>query len=93
MDDRIAVSARIEGLVQGVSFRAWVRDESRRRGLAGWVRNEADGSVVALIAGPSDAVHAMEEVLWHGPPAARVSSVELTEGTADPWPETFDVRR
>jgi acylphosphatase len=40
--------ARISGRVQGVSYRVWARGE----GLTGWVRNESDGSVSALIAAP-----------------------------------------
>ena len=48
-----AVRVRITGRVQGVYFRGWTRDEAARLGLDGWVRNEADGSVTALIAGPA----------------------------------------
>ena len=81
---RVAVSARITGRVQGVAFRAWTRNEAERRGLSGWVRNEPDGSVRALLIGPADAFSAMLEALKDGPPAARVSQV-LTE-TVDPQP-------
>ena len=49
--ERRAVRVRIAGRVQGVNFRAWTRDEAERLGLDGWVRNEADGSVTALLAG------------------------------------------
>ena len=66
---------RILGRVQGVSFRVWTRDEARKLGLVGWVRNEADGSVAALISGPEDAVTLMLERLHDGPPAAWVSKV------------------
>lgn len=81
---RVAVSARITGRVQGVAFRAWTRNEAEWRGLSGWVRNEPDGSVRALLIGPADAVSAMLEALKDGPPAARVSQV-LTE-MVDPQP-------
>ncbi|WP_043622585.1 acylphosphatase [Ensifer sp. ZNC0028] len=66
---------RILGRVQGVSFRVWTRDEARRLGLVGWVRNEADGSVAALISGPEAAVTLMLERLYDGPPVASVSKV------------------
>ncbi|MFK0277035.1 acylphosphatase [Ensifer sp. NPDC090286] len=66
---------RILGRVQGVSFRVWTRDEARKLGLVGWVRNEADGSVAALISGPEAAVTLMLERLHDGPPGAWVSKV------------------
>ncbi|MGF6158180.1 acylphosphatase [Ensifer sp. KUDG1] len=66
---------RILGRVQGVSFRVWTRDEARRLGLVGWVRNEANGSVAALISGPEAAVTLMLERLHDGPPGASVSKV------------------
>ncbi len=52
MAGEVTVRARVTGRVQGVWFRGWTEAEARRLGLAGWVKNEADGSVTALIAGP-----------------------------------------
>ena len=82
MAERPAVHVRISGRVQGVYFRAWTRGEAERLGLDGWVRNEADGSVTALVAGPRQSVDAMLALLHQGPPAAVVSSVIVEE--ADP---------
>jgi len=80
--DRVASKVRISGRVQGVFFRAWARDEAERLGLDGWVRNEHDGSVTALIAGSSESVEAMIGLLQRGPPEARVAKVAAEE--ADP---------
>ncbi|WP_404402257.1 acylphosphatase [Pelagibacterium halotolerans] len=72
----IAVRARIFGHVQGVAFRAWTQTEAEKHGLAGWVRNEPDGSVQTLVIGPSSQVAAMVRALHQGPPAAQVTNVE-----------------
>lgn len=74
MNDR-AVLVRISGRVQGVSFRVWTLREARRLGLNGWVRNESDGSVNALISGSEEAVASMLEAFWQGPLGADVRSV------------------
>ncbi len=77
-DDREtkALRVRISGRVQGVSFRAWTAEWAEALGISGWVRNEPDGTVAALIAGPEGAVDAMLSALQDGPPAARVTSVD-----------------
>jgi acylphosphatase len=76
---RRAVDLHVTGRVQGVSFRWYAAREATRLGLAGWVRNEPDGSVRAHAEGPAEAID--EFVAWcrHGPPAARVASVTTSE--------------
>ena len=71
----LAVRVRIEGRVQRVWFRAWTVEEASKRGLDGWVRNCADGSVEALLAGPEAVVQDMVAACWKGPPKARVDKV------------------
>ncbi len=45
------LSARFEGRVQGVGFRATTRSIASRSGVTGWVRNEPDGSVQLEVQG------------------------------------------
>jgi len=73
------VHIRIEGRVQGVGFRAWVADEANALGLHGWVRNRRDGTVEALVGGDADAVAQMLHRCEQGPPAARVTGVEIVD--------------
>ena len=73
------VRVRITGRVQGVSYRAWTRATAVRMNLTGWVRNEADGAVLAQISGPETMVATMLEALWKGPPAAIVDNVEVSD--------------
>jgi acylphosphatase len=77
--ERHAAKVRISGHVQGVYFRAWTRGEAERLSLDGWVRNENDGSVTALIAGPRGDVDAMIALLHRGPPDAVVSQVVVED--------------
>ena len=88
--DETVIEAVVTGRVQGVSFRAWTQDEARARGLRGWVRNEADGSVRACIAGPQDVVEGMVAALHDGPPAARVDGV-ATAPAAPPAGRDFAI--
>jgi acylphosphatase len=78
-----AVAVRVKGRVQGVSFRAWTRGEAQERGLSGWVRNGADGSVSAHIEGPAAAVDAMLGALHEGPPAAEVHEVTAQDAAPE----------
>ena len=71
----VAKLVRITGRVQSVSFRVWTKGEAERLGLRGWVRNEPDGSVSALIAGLEASVTAMLERFQSGPRGAAVVSV------------------
>lgn len=88
-----AVEARITGRVQGVGFRAWAAREASALGLAGWVRNEPDGSVSALLAGDTAAVDAMLVILRHGPPAALVGDLRTRPAEAAALPDEFRILR
>lgn len=88
-----AVRLRVRGLVQGVGFRWSLCREAQGLGLRGWVRNRSDGSVEALAWGEAEAVAELLAWAAQGPPAARVSGVEILEAApeADPT-EGFEQR-
>lgn len=69
----------ITGRVQGVGFRFSAHAEATRLGLAGSASNRPDGSLEVEIEGDEAAVETMLEWLRHGPPAARVDGVEVTD--------------
>lgn len=85
---------RIRGAVQGVGYRYALRREAEKLGVAGWVRNRADGSVEALLHGSAQAVGALTAWARTGPPAARVMEVAIEP--AEPADERpcagFDLR-
>lgn len=70
------VRIRVHGRVQGVWFRAHTRDAGRRLGLAGWVRNEPDGSVAAVAEGPRIDCEALVAWCHEGSPLSRVERVD-----------------
>ncbi|MFW5655676.1 MAG: acylphosphatase [Roseicyclus sp.] len=79
-EEKTAFMVNVTGRVQGVSFRAWTKSEADARGLSGWVRNEPDGSVSALIEGPAEAVAGMLKAFEKGPALARVEAVSTMPG-------------
>lgn len=83
----------IQGLVQGVSYRATARDEARGRGLHGWVRNLPNGDVEALAQGEGADVDTFIAWCHQGPDEARVSGVTVTERSADEALGPFTVVR
>jgi acylphosphatase len=74
---------RITGRVQGVGYRDALRAEALRRGVTGWVRNRADGSVEALVQGAPEAVEAVLTWARTGPSAARVTGVDARPPSPD----------
>jgi acylphosphatase len=69
----------IRGRVQGVGFRWFVEREAHILQVAGWVRNNADGSVEVLAQGSRDQLVGLHSRLREGPRAARVDAVEESE--------------
>jgi acylphosphatase len=75
----VARHLRVRGRVQGVNYRAWIRDGATSRGVAGWAGNESDGSVELWLEGEPDAVADVERAAGEGPPWGEVASVEGTD--------------
>ena len=75
----IARHLLIRGRVQGVGYREWAMRTAQSRGLTGWVRNRADGSVEALVCGNGSAVEGFVEACRNGPSLARVDAVDCRE--------------
>jgi acylphosphatase len=66
----------VRGRVQGVGFRWFVDHEARQLGLAGWVRNNIDGTVEVLAIGNDQQLATLFNKLRRGPRAARVDDVQ-----------------
>ena len=80
----------VDGWVQGVGFRWWVRVRALELGLAGWAKNLDDGRVEIVAEGPRPAC-AQLLALLHGPAApGRVADIAARWGEPDePGPASF----
>jgi acylphosphatase len=81
----------VHGWVQGVFFRAETRERARSLSVAGWVRNNHDGTVEAVFEGPGERVESLVRWCERGPSGAEVDEVEVV------WEESqgltgFEVR-
>jgi acylphosphatase len=92
-DEHAILTVRITGRVQGVGYREWTRRQAIALGLTGWVRNEADGSVVALIAGSGQAVATLVDRLWKGPQLASVTGATTGIAETTEIPKDFRIAR
>jgi acylphosphatase len=82
----------VTGHVQGVFFRNSAKVQAESLGLAGFVQNEGDGSVLVVIEG--DPAQLDQFIAWcgEGPPDAAVARVEVTDEAAEGL-SGFEVRR
>ena len=69
----------VRGRVQGVGFRWFVEREAHILKIAGWVRNNSDGTVEVLAQGTRDQLSGLRSRLQEGPRAARVDDVDESE--------------
>jgi acylphosphatase len=67
----------VHGRVQGVFFRDTARRLAERQGVAGWARNNRDGTVEAVFEGEAEAVERLVAFCREGPRGAHVEAVEV----------------
>ena len=82
----------VSGRVQGVWFRAATRERALALQLQGVAKNLPDGGVEVLAIGADDALDALEQWLWQGPPLAKVAQVQRQSLEAGVTYEGFDTR-
>ena len=87
-----AVRALVSGRVQGVGFRWFVLRQARRSGVAGDVRNLADGRVEVRARGTAEGLEQLLGAVREGPPGARVDDLETRELDPALLSDGFDVR-
>ncbi|WP_143962736.1 acylphosphatase [Litoribacter populi] len=83
---------KVIGKVQGVFFRKSTLEKAKELDVAGWVKNESDGSVLAEIEGHRHAVMAMEAWLKQGPERAEVENLIIQDGEEQGY-KSFEIIR
>lgn len=81
----------ISGYVQGVFFRAYVKEKAKGLRIAGWIRNLPDGRVEAVFEGEKKGVDEMIKWCYKGSPGAKIREVEVKEEEVR-GEEGFEVR-
>jgi len=92
--DPSSIQARrflVRGRVQGVGFRWFVEREAHILGIAGWVRNNADGAVEVFAQGTREQINNLLAQLRRGPRAARVDAVDESEVPLSQGLKTFRI--
>jgi len=72
----------VSGKVQGVFFRVATKEKADELGVKGFVRNEANGSVLIEAEAEEDALYKFVKWCNSGPPRAVVQQVEVTPAEA-----------
>ena len=78
----VRLTARVEGLVQGVGFRWWVRSQARRLRLTGTATNLPDGRVEVVAEGNRPACRELLSLLGGPQTPGRVTGVREQWGDA-----------
>lgn len=71
-----AVRLYISGLVQGIFFRGFIKENAERFNVKGFVRNLEDGRVEIFVEGNTEDVNKMVEICKKGPKHSEIKKVE-----------------
>ena len=69
----------IEGTVQGIFFRQFIKDNAERFNLRGFVRNLEDGRVEVFAEGEAENVNNLIELCKKGPKHSQIRKVDIKE--------------
>jgi acylphosphatase len=90
-DQQVAYNLIISGRVQGVFFRATMKQVADANNVVGWVRNLDDDGVEALVQGKGSNVANVLDWCKMGPPNSVVQDVKVTELKVEPAIRNFAI--
>jgi acylphosphatase len=77
----------IEGTVQDVFFRGFIKDNADKNNVRGFTRNLEDGRIEIFLEGDSDSVNKMVEIAKKGPKHSQIKNVKLKQETFQDFKE------
>ncbi|MFL2569065.1 MAG: acylphosphatase [Gammaproteobacteria bacterium] len=70
---------KIYGKVQGVGYRNWLQSFAIEYGVFGWVKNNVNGEVEAVLIGQEEVVSSLIEQCYMGPPNSNVEKILIED--------------
>ena len=67
----------IDGVVQGIFFRSFIKENAERYNIKGFTRNLEDGRVEIFIEGNTDSVNKMIEICKKGPKHSQIKKIQI----------------
>lgn len=74
---KIATRVMMEGKVQNVGLRRWIKEKATKYHVDGWARNKKDDCVEALFIGTEKEVKEMVKLCYQGPSFASIKKVKI----------------
>ncbi len=83
---------KVYGQVQGVCFRLYTLKEAQKLGLTGWVKNEADGTVLIKAKGSQEKLQKLLDWTLKGSPSSSVRKIDHTYSSKLENFNNFEIR-
>lgn len=89
----IKVHVLISGIVQGVGYRSFIKENAGKLGIGGFVKNVKDGLVEAEFEGEEEKINELLELCKDGPELAIVDNIkEITKEIVDKPAANFQIK-
>ena len=72
-----SVRLYIEGVVQGIFFRSFIKENAERHNIKGFTRNLEDGRVEIFLESDVDSVNKMIEICKKGPKHSQIKNIQI----------------
>lgn len=90
MNKRVVL--KIHGDVQGINFRYYTQEQAQKLGLAGWARNDPEGTVSIVAEGEEENLKKFVDWSRRGPSLARIDKVDISWQDYKGEFDRFDIR-